>query len=93
MNSGYEGYQTTVRNPSDPSGATDYTVTASTTRAPIQYEIDTKIFYEYENWRFELSAFNVTDEKNWDFNNSLYANGSAVARPDANYQFLVSYEW
>ena len=93
MNSGYEGYQATVRNPSDPSGASDYTVTASTARAPIQYEIDTKIFYEYENWRFELSAFNITDEENWDFNNSLYANGSAVARPDTNYQFLVSYEW
>ena len=93
MNSGYEGYQAVVRNPDDPSGASDYTVTASTARAPIQYEIDAKIFYEYESWRFELSAFNITDEENWDFNNSLYANGSAVARPDTTYQFLVSYEW
>ena len=93
MNSGYEGYQATVRNPSDPTGGSDYTVTASTARADIQYEIDAKIFYEYENWRFELSAFNITDEENWDFNNSLYANGSAVARPDTTYQFLVSYEW
>ncbi|NBB80684.1 MAG: TonB-dependent receptor plug domain-containing protein [Verrucomicrobia bacterium] len=93
MNSGYEGYEAVVRNPADASGASDFTVTADTARVDIQHEIDAKIFYEYENWRFEISAFNITDEENWDFNNSLYANGSAVARPDTNYQFLVSYEW
>lgn len=90
MNSGYEGYETTVI---DFVNGGFYTLEANTARLPIQYEIDAKVFYEYEGWKVTLSAFNITDEENWDVNNSGYGNGSAVARPDTNYEVSVSYTW
>lgn len=58
-----------------------------------QIEFDAKIFYEYENWRFEFSVFNVTDEENWDLPNTGYSFGSIVGRPDRNYEFSVRYDW
>lgn len=58
-----------------------------------QFEIDAKLFYEYENWRFEFSVFNVTDEENWDLPNTGYANGSAVARAERSYELSVRYKW
>ncbi|MEO0509817.1 MAG: TonB-dependent receptor plug domain-containing protein [Verrucomicrobiota bacterium] len=58
-----------------------------------QFEIDAKIFYEWENWRFEASVFNLTDEENWDLPNTGYANGSIVARPERSYEFSVRYSW
>ncbi len=91
MNSGYGGYDTFVFDATDPDGG--YLITANTARLDIQYEIDAKVFYEYENWRFELSAFNITDEDNWDVNNSGYGNGSAIARPDTTYMFSAQYSW
>jgi len=89
MNSGYGGHQTTVRLPD----GTPVTLTGNTARLGLQYEIDAKIFYEYEAWRFELSAFNITDEENWDVNNSGYGNGSAIARSDTNFEVSVKYSW
>ncbi|MEC8333391.1 MAG: TonB-dependent receptor plug domain-containing protein [Verrucomicrobiota bacterium] len=106
MNSGYGGYETSIFDvTADPlnSGLNDddelelqsafYDITANTPRLDIQYEIDAKIFYEFEDWRFELSAFNITDEENWDVNNSGYGNGSAIARPDTTYMFSAQYSW
>ncbi|MEM7790058.1 MAG: TonB-dependent receptor plug domain-containing protein [Verrucomicrobiota bacterium] len=58
-----------------------------------QFEIDAKIFYEWENWRFELAIFNITDEENWDLPNTGYANGSAVARPERSYELSARYKW
>ncbi len=58
-----------------------------------QVEFDMKFFYEYENWLFELTVFNITDEENWDLPNTGYALGSVVGRPDRNYQFGVSYKF
>jgi hypothetical protein len=89
MNSGYGGYPITINVP----GGGSYDIEANTARLDMQFEIDAKIFYEYENWRFELSAFNITDEENWDVNNSGYGNGSAVARAPTNYEFSVRYAW
>ncbi|RCL35366.1 MAG: hypothetical protein DBX01_02480 [Puniceicoccaceae bacterium] len=58
-----------------------------------QYEIDLKLFYEYESWLFEFSIFNATDEDNWDLPNTGYALGSVVGRPERNYQIGVSYSF
>ena len=90
MNSGYGGYPVTITGV---DGVTEYELTANTARLDIQYEVDAKIFYEYEDWTFSLSAFNITDEENWDVNNSLYGNGSAVARPDTTFEFSALYKW
>ena len=95
MNSGYEGYDITLLGSTtptngDPAGTP---IKANTARLGIQYEIDAKIFYEYKNWLFEFSAFNITQEENWDVNNSGYGNGSAVGRPDFNYEVSVKYAW
>ena len=90
MNSGYEGFQTVFVDDDNnfrifnvlPDGGLGegYTLTANTARLPFQHEIDVSVFYEYEDWRFKLTAFNLTDEKNWDTNNSGYGNGSLVSR-------------
>lgn len=95
MNSGYEGYPITLLGATTPTdgGAPGDPIEANTARLDIQYEIDAKIFYEYKNWLFEFSAFNITEEENWDVNNSGYGNGSAVGRPDFNYEVSVKYSW
>lgn len=85
MEAGYDGAILTA----DAAGRT----TISSPRLDTQYEIDAKIFYEYENWRFEFAIFNVTDEENWDLPNTGYANGSAVARPERSYEFSARYKW
>jgi outer membrane receptor protein involved in Fe transport len=77
MNSGYEGYPIVVPNL---YGGDDYEITANTARLPFQYEVDLSGFYEYEDWMLKLALFNVTDEKNWDVNNSGYGNGSIVSK-------------
>lgn len=78
MNSGYEGFDIFVFDVTDPDGG--YSLTANTARLPFQYEIDLSVFYEYEDWMFKLAFFNITDEKNWDVNNSGYGNGSLASR-------------
>lgn len=65
----------------------------SSPRLGSQIEIDAKIFYEWNDWRFEAAVFNLTDEENWDLPNTGYSNGSAVARAERNFEFSVSYEW
>ena len=65
----------------------------SSAKLGAQVEFDAKIFYDYENWRFEFTVFNVTDEENWDLPNTGYANGSAVARAERSYEFSVKYAW
>lgn len=96
MNSGYGGYTTLIPSPTTGffdlgPGATF--IEANTVRLDMQFEVDAKIFYEYEDWMFSLSAFNITNEENWDVNNSGYGNGSAVARPDTTFEFSVAYSW
>jgi outer membrane receptor for monomeric catechols len=90
MKAGYDGYEFEVTNFST---GDSYTLTTSTIETAWQYEIDAKIFYEYENWRFELSCFNLTDEENWDMPNSGYGNGSIVSRPERSYEVSVKYSW
>ena len=85
MQVGYDGAQIV----SNGFGATELD-------APVldwQYEVDAKIFYEYEDWRFEFAIFNLTDEDNWDLPNTGYALGSVVARPERSYEFSVRYSW
>ncbi|WP_269525162.1 TonB-dependent receptor [Coraliomargarita parva] len=91
MNSGYEGYTFGVDTNGDYDD--DVFLEATSLRTDWQYEVDAKIFYEYENWRFEFSIFNVTDEENWDLPNSGYGNGSIVARPERSYEVSVKYSW
>lgn len=85
MEAGYDGAELA----GDAAGQTEI----SSPRLGSQFEIDAKIFYEYENWRVELAVFNVTDEENWDLPNTGYANGSAVARAERSYEISVRYKW
>ncbi len=92
MNAGYGGYVTAIPSESAAFGS-PYVLVANTPRFDIQFEVDAKIFYEHKGWRFEFSVFNVTDEENWDTNNSGYGNGSVVARAERNYEFSAAYKW
>ena len=78
MNSGYEGFDMFVFDVTDPDGG--YNITANTARLDFQYEFDVSVFYEQEDWMVKLALFNITDEENWDVNNSGYGNGSIVSR-------------
>ncbi|MDG2170302.1 MAG: TonB-dependent receptor [Opitutales bacterium] len=77
MNSGYAGYPITIPNL---YGGDDYELISNTARLPFQHEVDVSLFYERDNWMYKLALFNVTDEDNWDVNNSGYGNGSLVSR-------------
>lgn len=90
MEAGYDGARITSFAFNDPVNP-DPRISSAT--LPSQYEIDAKIFYEYKNWRFEFSVFNITDEDNWDLPNTGYANGSAVARAERSYEVSVKYSW
>jgi len=81
MDSGYSGFPIDVPD-FRPGAALFDTIplVANTARLPFQYEVDTSIFYEFEDWMFKLTVFNITDEENWDVNNSGYGNGSIVSR-------------
>jgi hypothetical protein len=76
--SGYEGFPAFIFDPTNPDGG--YSITTNTARLPFQYELDVSVFYELEDWMFKVALFNVTDEENWDVNNSGYGNGSILAR-------------
>ncbi|MDA0346069.1 MAG: TonB-dependent receptor plug domain-containing protein [Verrucomicrobia bacterium] len=78
MTSGYEGFPIFIFDPTDPDGG--YNITANTAHLPFQHEIDLSFFYEQEDWMVKLALFNITDEENWDANNSGYGNGSIVSR-------------
>ncbi|MCH2155003.1 MAG: TonB-dependent receptor [Opitutales bacterium] len=93
MNSGYGGYPISVFDVTDFFGNGSFEIEANTARLPFQYEIDLTAFYEYENWFFKATVYNVTDEDNWDVNNSGYGNGSIVARAPARWEGTVTYTW
>ena len=81
MNSGYAGFPINVFEVLPEGGLGDgYDLIANTARLPFQHEIDVSLFYEKEDWMFKLALFNITDEDNWDVNNSGYGNGSLVSR-------------
>lgn len=82
MDSGYKGFPISVPDftVDDPTTFATFDIMANTARLPFQYEMDLSLFYELEDWMFKLTAFNVTDEENWDVNNSGYGNGSIVSR-------------
>lgn len=90
MNSGYEGFPITVFETLPEGGLGDgYDITANTARLPFQHEIDLSLFYEQEDWMVKLALFNVTDEDNWDVNNSGYGNGSIVSRMPFHMELTV----
>lgn len=81
MNSGYEGFPINVFEVLPEGGLGDgYDLIANTARLPFQHEIDVSLFYEKDDWMYKLALFNITDEENWDVNNSGYGNGSIVSR-------------
>lgn len=92
MEAGYNGGRIVDANgnPSTDAAGNEFIRSA---KLGVQYEFDAKVFYEYENWRFELAVFNLTDEENWDLPNTGYANGSAVARAERSYEISVKYSW
>jgi hypothetical protein len=86
MNSGYEGFPITVPNF---QGGDDYELIANTARLTFQYEVDFSLIYEQDDWMYKLALFNITDEENWDVNNSGYGNGSLVSRMPMHAEFTV----
>ncbi|MEM9160020.1 MAG: TonB-dependent receptor plug domain-containing protein [Verrucomicrobiota bacterium] len=91
MQSGYEGYDIIVPNIDDP--ANPYIIDANTASFDFQYEIDLTLLYEKEDWSYKLTFFNVTDEENWDVNNSGYGNDSVLARLPARYEISAQYSF
>ena len=91
MNSGYDGFPITVPDftVDDPTTFAVFNLTANTARLPFQHEVDMSIFYEMDDWMAKLTIFNVTDEENWDVNNSGYGNGSIVSRMPARAELTV----
>ncbi|MFP4540917.1 MAG: TonB-dependent receptor [Opitutales bacterium] len=92
MNLGYEGFTAAV-----PSGTeafnNPYILEVSTVEVPWQYEVDLTFFYEYEDWEFKATIFNLTDEDNWDAPNAGYGNGSVVAREPIRIEGTVTYSF
>jgi hypothetical protein len=72
-------------------GQTQFTV--NSVKIPDQYEIDVTLFYEAETWEAKISAFNVTDEMNWDAPNAGYGNGSVVLREPLRYEASFTYRF
>jgi len=66
---------------------------ANSVQIPDQYEIDLTVFYEQENWEFKVTAFNITDEDNWDAPNAGYGNGSVVAREPLRFEGTFTYRF
>ncbi len=91
MNTGYEGFDIFVF---DPTGNTPgFSIPANTVEIPWQYELDLTVFYEYEQWEFKATVFNVTDEENWDVPNAGYGNGSVVAREPVRIEFTAVFNF
>lgn len=91
MNSGFGGYEITIPNLVDDTG--DYVIQANTAVLDFQYEIDTSISYTRDNWAYKLSIYNITDEENWDANNSGYGNGSIVSRLPIRYELTAKFSF
>ena len=87
MKSGYDGFEFSVPNWNDPENP--YVLQANTAELGSQYEVDLGFTYELENWYYKLAVLNVTDEENWDVNNSGYGNGSILARQPTRYEFSL----
>ncbi|MDQ8187775.1 TonB-dependent receptor plug domain-containing protein [Pelagicoccus sp. SDUM812002] len=91
--SGYSGFEIAVPDLTGANGGDDYILTANTAVLGFQYEADLTFSYEYEDWDFKFTIFNVTDEENWDVNNSGYGNGSALPRQPARFEFSTKYSF
>ncbi|GAB5562018.1 MAG: TonB-dependent receptor [Synoicihabitans sp.] len=72
-------------------GQTQFTV--NSVQIPDQYEIDLTLFYEADEWEVKVTAFNVTDEINWDAPNAGYGNGSVVLREPVRYEATFTYKF
>jgi len=94
MEAGYDGaiIDSDSTLPGNQPDAANYAVVSSP-KLGAQIEVDAKIFYEWNSWRFEAAVFNLTDEENWDLPNTGYSNGSAVPRAERNFEFSVGYKW
>lgn len=64
---------------------------AGTLVIPVQYTIDSSVFYKYKKWDFRATVLNVTDEENWSPPNAVYGNASILALPGTQVQFTVKY--
>ena len=69
------------------------TFVVNSVQIPDQYEIDLTAFYETETWEAKITAFNVTDEDNWDSPNAGYGNGSVVAREPIRFEGTVTFKF
>jgi len=72
-------------------GQTEFIV--NSVQIPDQYEIDFTVFYEAESWEAKITAFNVTDEMNWDAPNAGYGNGSVVLREPIRFEGTFTYRF
>ncbi|MDQ8205476.1 TonB-dependent receptor plug domain-containing protein [Pelagicoccus sp. SDUM812003] len=91
--SGYSDFEIAVPDLTGANGGEDYILTANTAVLGFQYEADLSFTYEYENWAYKLTIFNVTDEENWDVNNSGYGNGSILPRQPARFELSAKYSF
>lgn len=91
MKSGYDGFEFSVPNWNDPENP--FVLQANTADLGAQYEIDLGFTYDMEDWKYKLSVFNLTDEENWDVNNSGYGNGSILGRQPLRYEFSVRHSF
>jgi len=74
-----------------PDGVTQFV--ANSVQIPDQYEIDLTLFYETDTWEFKFTAFNVTDELNWDAPNAGYGNGSVVVREPLRFEGTFTFKF
>ncbi|MGJ3241905.1 MAG: TonB-dependent receptor [Opitutales bacterium] len=94
MNLGFEGFEAFVFEPLPGGGLGDgFPITVNTVEVPWSYEVDLTVMYETGPWDFRLTAFNVTDEENWDAPNAGYGNGSVVARLPTTLEFTARYNF
>jgi len=91
--SGYSGFPITVPDLTGANGGEDYELTGNTAVLDFQYEVDLTLMYDFEDWSYKLTLFNLTDEENWDVNNSGYGNGSAVTRQPLRFEFSAKYSF
>ncbi|MCH6258902.1 TonB-dependent receptor [Puniceicoccaceae bacterium K14] len=92
--SGYSDFEITVPDLTGDNGGEDYVLIANTAVLGFQYEADLTVSYKAsENLDFKLTIFNITDEENWDVNNSGYGNGSILARQPTRFEFATKYSF
>ncbi len=91
--SGYSGFDISVPDLTGENGGENYVITANTAVLGFQYEADLSFIYDREDWSYKLTIFNVTDEDNWDVNNSGYGNGSILPRLPARLELSAKYSF